>query len=72
MTLPAKSCAACDVYVSASESGVSLISATVYSVKSIWVTPADVLKAERPDNGDSALMAARIHSQQRGSGTGYK
>jgi hypothetical protein len=65
MTLPAKPCVTCGMYVSSSGSDVSLLSATVHRVNSIWVSPADVLRTERRDNGDSRLMAARIDSQQR-------
>ena len=65
MTLPAKSCVTCDMYVVA-DSSVSLLSAVVYTVKSIWVTPTEVLSTERPDNGDTRLMSARIDREQLG------
>jgi hypothetical protein len=66
MTLPAKPCATCQMFVSCNGSDVSLLSATVHRVNSIWVSPSDVLRAKRGDNGDSLLMAARIDNQQRG------
>ena len=69
MTLPAQPCVKCAMYVSASGSDVASVSATVHRVNSIWVAPADVLRAERPDKGDSPLMAARIDREQRGGDT---
>ena len=69
MTLPAQPCVKCGMYVSASGSDVASVSATVHRVNSIWVAPADVLRAERPDKGDSPLMAARIDREQRGGDT---
>eukprot|EP01043_Picozoa_sp_COSAG02_P039884 COSAG02_NODE_3183_length_7215_cov_13.727234_5_plen_134_part_00 len=60
-----KSCVTCDMYVVA-DSSVSLLSAVVYTVKSIWVTPTEVLSTERPDNGDTRLMSARIDREQLG------
>ena len=65
MTLPAKPCVTCEMYVVA-ESGASLLSAVVYTVKSIWVTPTEVLSTDRPDNGDTRLMSARIDREQLG------
>ena len=53
-----------DMTVSADKAGVSLISATAWKVKSIWVSPQSVLQTPRTDGGNTDLMTERIHAQQ--------
>ena len=55
----------CGMYVTASQAGATLASATAWGVKSIWVSPEEVLRTPRRDGGNVELMAERTHEQQR-------
>ena len=57
----------CGMAVGASAGGASLASATAWAVKSIWVSPEEVLQTPRADGGaeNADAMAGRIHAQQR-------
>jgi hypothetical protein len=58
--------ASCDVTVNADSAGVTLVSATAWGVKSIWVSTSDVLNAPRNAEGaDVELMVQRFRAEQQ-------